>query len=165
MFGILLTLDSAQIKVFVEGLFALNATYDRFKLNLRDFLIQLKEFAGDNAELYAEEKEQMERDAKAAERERLSKVGGLLKPAELAEDDDELWLEEELRTEYAKVNAEDRPSETSHRHQNLANNFDGWDMYDLWNLLSPQAAVFQYTLWKRLLHVDSTFFPRMILHA
>ena len=28
--------------------------------------------------------------AKAAERERLSKVGGLLKPAELAEDDDEL---------------------------------------------------------------------------
>jgi exportin-1 len=50
----------------------------------------LKEFAGDNAELFAEEKEQMERDAKAAERERLSKVGGLLKPAELAEDDDEL---------------------------------------------------------------------------
>jgi exportin-1 len=40
--------------------------------------------------LFAEEKEQMERDAKAAERERLSKVGGLLKPAELADDDDEL---------------------------------------------------------------------------
>jgi len=40
--------------------------------------------------LFAEEKEQLERDAKAAERERLSKVGGLLKPAELAEDDDEL---------------------------------------------------------------------------
>ncbi|PSS20309.1 hypothetical protein M430DRAFT_99999 [Amorphotheca resinae ATCC 22711] len=82
-------LQPAQIKAFVEGLFTLNATYDRFKLNLRDFLIQLKEFAGDNAELYADEKEQQERDAKAAERERLSKVGGLLKPAEL-EDDDEL---------------------------------------------------------------------------
>jgi exportin-1 len=74
----------------VEGLFTLNNTYDRFKLNLRDFLIQLKEFAGDNTELYAEEKEQQDRDAKAAERERLSKVNGLLKPAELAEDDDEL---------------------------------------------------------------------------
>lgn len=49
----------------------------------------MKEFSGDNAELYAEEKEQQDRDAKAAERERLSKVGGLLKPAELAEDDDE----------------------------------------------------------------------------
>jgi len=79
-----------QIKAFVEGLFTLNNASDRFKLNLRDFLIQLKEFAGDNAELYADEKEQQERDAKAAERERLSKVGGLLKPAELAEDDDEL---------------------------------------------------------------------------
>jgi len=83
-------LFSGQIKVFVEGLFTLNNAYDRVKLNLRDFLIQLKEFSGDNAELYAEEKEQLERDAKVAERERLSKVGGLLKPAELADDDDEL---------------------------------------------------------------------------
>lgn len=86
----ILTQSRGQIKNFVEGLFTLNSSYDRFKLNLRDFLIQLKEFAGDNAELFAEEKEQLERDAKAAERERLSKVGGLLKPAELAEDDDEL---------------------------------------------------------------------------
>lgn len=85
-----LTPHSPQIKAFIEGLFSLNATYDRFKLNLRDFLIQLKEFAGDNAELYAEEKEQQERDAKAAERERQAKVGGLLKPAELADDDDDL---------------------------------------------------------------------------
>jgi exportin-1 len=89
-YHLVLTWDRVQIKNFVEGLFTLNNAYDRFKLNLRDFLIQLKEFAGDNAELFAEEKEQMERDAKAAERERLSKVGGLLKPAELAEDDDEL---------------------------------------------------------------------------
>ncbi|KAK6583263.1 hypothetical protein PZA11_004339 [Diplocarpon coronariae] len=83
-------LQGGQIKLFVEGLFTLNNAYDKFKLNLRDFLIQLKEFAGDNAELFAEEKEQSERDAKAAERERLSKVGGLLKPSELADDDDEL---------------------------------------------------------------------------
>lgn len=79
---------SGQIKLFVEGLFTLNNNPDRFKLNLRDFLIQLKEFAGDNTELYAEEKEQQDAAAKAAERERLSKVGGLLKPADL--DDDEL---------------------------------------------------------------------------
>ena len=65
----------------------MNNNSDRFKLNLRDFLIQLKEFAGDNAELYAEEKELQETAARAAERERLSKVSGLLKPAEL---DDEL---------------------------------------------------------------------------
>lgn len=83
----LLTPHSSQIKSFVDGLFTLNSTHDRFKLNLRDFLIQLKEFAGDNAELYAEEKEQQERDAKAAERERQIKVGGLLKPAELEDDE------------------------------------------------------------------------------
>lgn len=71
-------------------MFELNSHTDRFKLNLRDFLIQLKEFSGDNAELYADEKEQQEKDAKAAERERLSKISGLLKPSELAEDDDEL---------------------------------------------------------------------------
>lgn len=85
-----LTIPRNQVKAFVEGLFTLNSAGDRFKLTLRDFLIQLKEFAGDNAELYADEKEQADRDAKAAERERLSKVGGLLKPAELQEDDDEL---------------------------------------------------------------------------
>lgn len=68
----------------------MNNSPDRFKLNLRDFLISLKEFAGDNAEMYAEEKEQQEAAAKAAERERLSKVGGLLKPAELDQEDDEL---------------------------------------------------------------------------
>lgn len=74
----------------MEGLFTQNANPDRFKLNLRDFLIQLKEFAGDNAELFADEKEQQDAAVKAAERERLSKVGGLLKPSQINEDDDEL---------------------------------------------------------------------------
>lgn len=81
---------SPQIKAFVECLFNVNNNYDRFRLNLRDFLISLKEFAGDNAELFADEKEEQEKIAKAAERERLSKVSGLLKPAELADDDDDL---------------------------------------------------------------------------
>ncbi|POS86057.1 ARM repeat-containing protein, partial [Erysiphe pulchra] len=81
-------LQIGQIKTFVEGLFTLNKSSDRFKLNLRDFLIQLKEFSGDNAELYADEKEQQEKEAKAAERARLAKVGGLLKPTELADDDE-----------------------------------------------------------------------------
>ncbi|KAG9257713.1 CRM1 C terminal-domain-containing protein [Emericellopsis atlantica] len=81
-------LQPAQIKEFVEGLFMLNTQYDKFRLNLRDFLISLKEFAGDNAELYAVEKEEAERDNKAADIERRQKVGGLLKPSEL--DDEEL---------------------------------------------------------------------------
>jgi exportin-1 len=51
-------------------------------------LISLKEFSGDNAELYAEEREQAQRDAKAAERDRAMKVGGLLKPADIDQDDE-----------------------------------------------------------------------------
>lgn len=116
----------------MEGLFSLNNAYDRFKLNLRDFLIQLKEFAGDNTELYAEEKEQQDRDAKVAERERLSKVGGLLKPAELAEDDDELWLEEELRYEHAIAEPSDQVPATTGPYRPPINNLDWWETYDLW---------------------------------
>jgi hypothetical protein len=42
----------------VNGLFSLHADQNRFKVNVRDFLIELKEFAGqDNAELYLEERE------------------------------------------------------------------------------------------------------------
>ncbi|KAK2032183.1 hypothetical protein LX32DRAFT_650188 [Colletotrichum zoysiae] len=80
-------LQPAQIQTFVEGLFTLNTQYDKFRLNLRDFLISLKEFAGDNAELFQVEKEQQERDAKAADLERRGKVGGLLKPSELEDDE------------------------------------------------------------------------------
>lgn len=127
----LLILTSLQIKAFVEGLFTLNNSPDRFKLNLRDFLIQLKEFSGDNTELYAEEKEQQDRDTKAAERERLSKVGGLLKPAELAEDDDELWLNEELRTEHGARQGQVEPSAMQNRSTYTGKVMDGWDMYDL----------------------------------
>lgn len=116
--------------MFVDSMFQLNAThYERFKLNLRDFLIQLKEFSGsDNAELYAEEKEQQEREAKEAERERLSKVGGLLKP-ELLEDDDDLWLNEELRNE----NSSRITNPAGHQYLPFVaeNELDGWDLYGL----------------------------------
>ena len=77
-----------QIQQFVEGLFTLNNDLAKFKVNLRDFLIQLKEFSGDNTELYAEDREDEQKATKAAERERAMKVGGLLKPAEIDQDDE-----------------------------------------------------------------------------
>jgi len=74
----------AQVKIFVEGLFALNNDLIKFKLNLRDFLIQLKEFSGDdNAELFAEDRELALEAQKKAERERAARVGGLMKPSEM----------------------------------------------------------------------------------
>lgn len=79
---------SVQIKQFVIGLFAYTDDLNKFKTHLRDFLISLKEFSGDNAELYAEEREQAVRDAQVAERTRAMKVGGLLKPSEMDQEDE-----------------------------------------------------------------------------
>ncbi|CAF9904875.1 MAG: Karyopherin transporter [Heterodermia speciosa] len=81
-------LQTAQIQSFVESLFSLNTDISKFKLLLRDFLIQLKEFSGDNAELFAEDREDALQAANAAERAEKSKVGGLLKPADLDQDDE-----------------------------------------------------------------------------
>lgn len=79
-----------QIKSFIDCLFGLNSSYEKFRLQVRDFLISLKEFAGDNAELFVFEKEQEARAKLTADHERRAKVGGLLKPSEIEVDDDEL---------------------------------------------------------------------------
>jgi len=47
----------------------------------------LKEFSGDNAELFAEEREAALKQQKEEERQRAMKVGGLLKPSELEDDE------------------------------------------------------------------------------
>ena len=47
---------SSQLQVFVVHLGQFHNDLNKFKLTLRDFLIQLKEFSGDNAELFLEEK-------------------------------------------------------------------------------------------------------------
>lgn len=83
-------LQLMQIKSFIDCLFGLNSSYEKFRLQVRDFLISLKEFAGDNAELFVFEKEQEARAKLTADHERRAKVGGLLKPSEIEVDDDEL---------------------------------------------------------------------------
>ncbi|KAL5422617.1 Exportin-1 [Paraphaeosphaeria minitans] len=80
-------LQTAQIASFIDGLFATNSDLVRFKTILRDFLISLKEFSGDNAELFAEEKEAAAAKAKEEERQRAMKVGGLLKPSDMEDDE------------------------------------------------------------------------------
>jgi hypothetical protein len=71
--------------------------------------------------------------AKVAERERLSKVGGLLKPAEL--EDDELWLEEELRLEYGTYSTEAAETRLPEKISTSTKNLDGWDLYGLWGAI------------------------------
>ena len=77
----------AHIASFIDGLFATNSDLNRFKTILRDFLISLKEFSEDNAELYTEEREAAAAKVKEEERERARKVGGLLKPSEMEDDE------------------------------------------------------------------------------
>ncbi|CAK4010226.1 probable nuclear transport receptor CRM1 MSN5 (importin beta superfamily) [Lecanosticta acicola] len=81
-------LQAVQITNFIRSLFENTEDLVKFKLILRDFLIQLKEFGGDNAELFQEDREKAAQEAKDQERERMAKVGGLLKPSEI--DDEEL---------------------------------------------------------------------------
>lgn len=60
-----------QIEQFVQGLFALNQDLPKFKLNLRDFLVNIKEFAGeDDVELYQEEKETELEERQKADRQK-----------------------------------------------------------------------------------------------
>ncbi|KAI0900860.1 CRM1 C terminal-domain-containing protein [Annulohypoxylon nitens] len=80
-------LQIAQIGAFIECLFTMNTSYEKFRLQVRDFLISLKEFAGDNADLFIVEKEQEAADKLTAEHERRAKVGGLLKPSEIEDDE------------------------------------------------------------------------------
>jgi len=82
-------LQQIQITNFINALFHYNGDLARFKLTLRDFMISMREFTtAETAELFAEEREQEAASVKTAERERAMKIGGLIKPADM--DDDEL---------------------------------------------------------------------------
>ncbi|KAI8098786.1 nuclear export factor CRM1 [Halteromyces radiatus] len=76
-------LQSGQIKLFVMAMFEYNSSPAQFKLEVRDFLIQLKEFAGENAELYLEEKEAEMEKKRKEEREKALRIPGMVKPSEL----------------------------------------------------------------------------------
>lgn len=74
-------LTAGQVGEVVKGMMS-GADEKIFKGHLRDFLVQTKEFsAGDNTDLYDEEKQAKMAEAAKAEQERLARTPGLLKPA------------------------------------------------------------------------------------
>ncbi|KAL1920697.1 uncharacterized protein VTP21DRAFT_1074 [Calcarisporiella thermophila] len=80
-------LQPVQVQRFATGLFELNGDLVKFKLHVRDFLIQLKEFAStDNADLFLEEREAELEEKRKLERENALKVPGMVKPADLPMD-------------------------------------------------------------------------------
>ena len=83
-------MSRAQMANFVNLMFEHSSDPMRFRNTLRDFLISLKEFSGDNAELYIEEKEAEAEQKAKDERSAAMRVPGILKPSQL-DDDQDLW--------------------------------------------------------------------------
>ncbi|KAK7015002.1 CRM1 C terminal-domain-containing protein [Favolaschia claudopus] len=82
--------QKAQVEAFVVGLGEHNNDINHFKLTLRDFLIQLKEFSGDNAELFLEEKEAESQRKVDEERQAAMRIPGMLKPSQLEDQDEDI---------------------------------------------------------------------------
>lgn len=77
-----------QVGTFVEGLFNVNLDILAFKVHLRDFLVNLKEFSvEDNTGLFTEETEETARLRSEQLNMQRSSVPGMLKPSEIADDD------------------------------------------------------------------------------
>uniref|UniRef100_A0A2K6UYC4 Exportin-1 n=1 Tax=Saimiri boliviensis boliviensis TaxID=39432 RepID=A0A2K6UYC4_SAIBB len=80
-------LQDAQVKLFVTGLFSLNQDIPAFKEHLRDFLVQIKEFAGeDTSDLFLEEREIALRQADEEKHKRQMSVPGIFNPHEIPEE-------------------------------------------------------------------------------
>ena len=77
----------ARIEHFISVLAEQYNDMNRFKLTLRDFLISLKEFSGDNTELYLEEKEEEAQRKAREEREAALRIPGMLKPSQIEDED------------------------------------------------------------------------------
>jgi len=76
--------------VFVMNLFEFHSDANKFKLALRDFLIQLKEFSDDNSELFRDEKEAEALLKAQQEREAALRIPGMLKPSQIEHKDEDI---------------------------------------------------------------------------
>ncbi|XP_004925540.2 exportin-1 [Bombyx mandarina] len=80
-------LTDNQIKITVQGLFNLNQDIPAFKDHLRDFLVQIREYTGeDDSDLYLEERLFVLRQAQEDKRTVQLSVPGILNPHELPEE-------------------------------------------------------------------------------
>merc|ERR1712062_747533 len=81
-------LSDNQIKITVQGLFNLDQDIPAFKEHLRDFLVQIREFTGeDDSDLFLEEREGALKKAQDEKRMIQIAVPGTLNPHELPEEE------------------------------------------------------------------------------
>ncbi|KAJ2767457.1 Karyopherin transporter, partial [Coemansia nantahalensis] len=85
--GAFANLSQRQVEVFVDGLLNFSEDMDKFRNHVRDFLIQTKEFAGDNADLYLDETEHEIEQNKQKQKEQALSIPGMVKPSEMDEDE------------------------------------------------------------------------------
>ena len=77
-------LTDNQIKITVQGLFNLDQDIPAFKEHLRDFLVQIREFTGeDDSDLFLEERESSLKQAQEDKRKAQMAVPGILGPHEV----------------------------------------------------------------------------------
>ncbi|XP_063713467.1 exportin-1-like [Symsagittifera roscoffensis] len=70
-----------QVQVFVTGLFSLDEDNAQFREHLRDFLVQIREYAGeDESDLYLEERQQALKQAEGEKAALRKAVPGILNP-------------------------------------------------------------------------------------
>ncbi|XP_066246850.1 exportin-1 [Euwallacea similis] len=80
-------LTDNQIKITVQGMFNLNQDIPAFKEHLRDFLVQIREYTGeDDTDLFLEEREKALQAAQAEKRRVQLSVPGILNPHEVPEE-------------------------------------------------------------------------------
>merc|ERR1712079_297197 len=80
-------LTDNQIKITVTGLFNLDQDIPGFKDHLRDFLVQIREFTGeDDSDLFLEEREDTLKAAQEKKRKVQMSVPGILNPHEMEDD-------------------------------------------------------------------------------
>merc|ERR1712072_648024 len=84
-------LTNNQIKITVTGLFNLDQDIPAFKEHLRDFLVQIREFTGeDDSDLFLEEREAALKVAQEEKRKIQIAVPGMLNPHGVPEDMQEM---------------------------------------------------------------------------
>jgi len=77
----------AQVKVMITGLFSLNQDLSAFKEHLRDFLVQIKEYHGEDlSDLYLDEREASLKQAQDEKRRVQISVPGILNPYDMPEE-------------------------------------------------------------------------------
>ncbi|CAG9815407.1 unnamed protein product [Phaedon cochleariae] len=80
-------LTDNQIKIMVQGMFNLDQDIPAFKEHLRDFLVQIREYTGeDDTDLFLEEREKSLQAAQSEKRRIQLSVPGILNPHEVPEE-------------------------------------------------------------------------------